>query len=268
VILSVDVRRVAKRYGKQLALSEFSLRLEAGKIYGLLGPNGSGKTIGLHIVTGLLSPTEGSVHIGGVPIAEKGSRALYGFAPDDLPLPVALTGREYLDFHHAMRRREDGPRARELADLFGLIDDLDKQVGEYSHGMRRKLQIIAALSHEPQIAILDEPFRGLDPDAAAALRDVLRSFSRSGRTVLIATHDLLRAERECDEVTILAGGRIVASGPPRELLAQHGGSPNLESLFMSVTGLGEASAERKSRVASLFSPTADASSIATSEGEC
>lgn len=273
VIFSVDARGVGKRYGKQVALSDFSLRLEAGKIYGLLGPNGSGKTTGLHILTGLLTPTEGSVLIGGVPITEKRSRDLYGFAPDDLPLPVALTGREYLEFHHAMRRRKDGPRARDLADLFGLADDLDKQVGQYSHGMRRKLQVIAALSHEPQIVILDEPFRGLDPDAAAALRDVLTGFSRSGRTVLIATHDLLRAERDCDEVTILANGRVVATGSPQALLAQHGGIPNLEGLFMSVTGLDGASERRKSRIAGLFSSPATASSAtapsatAASEGE-
>jgi ABC-2 type transport system ATP-binding protein len=266
VIFSVDVHGVGKRYGKQVALSDFSLRLEAGKIYGLLGPNGSGKTTGLHILTGLLTPTEGSVLIGGVPISEKRSRDLYGFAPDDLPLPVALTGQEYLEFHHAMRRRKDGPRARELADLFGLTDDLDKQVGQYSHGMRRKLQVIAALSHEPQIVILDEPFRGLDPDAAAALRDVLAGFSRSGRTVLIATHDLLRAERECDDVTILANGRVVAAGPPRRLLAEHGGTTDLESLFMVVTGLGEASEHRKSRIAGLFSST-PASESTDSEGE-
>lgn len=250
---NLEVGGVAKRYGKQLALSDFTIRLEAGKTYGLLGPNGSGKTTGLHIITGLVTPTEGSVHIAGVPIAEKRSRDLFGFAPDDLPLPVALTGQEYLNFHHAMRRRQDGARACELADIFDLTGDLDKQVGQYSHGMRRKLQVIAALSHEPQVAILDEPFRGLDPDAAAVLRSVLAGFSRSGRTVLIATHDLLRAERECDEVTILSQGRIVAAGTPQALIEGREECSNLEELFLAVTGLGEASGRRELRISSLFS---------------
>jgi ABC-2 type transport system ATP-binding protein len=221
-----------------------------------LGPNGSGKTTGLHIITGLLAPTEGSVHIAGVPIVEKRSRQLYGFAPDDLPLPVALTGREYLDFHHAMRGRDDGPRARQLAEVFGLASDLEKQVGQYSHGMKRKLQVIAALSHRPRVAILDEPFRGLDPDAAAALRDVLASFTGSGGTVLIATHDLLRAEQQCEEVTILSCGRIVAVGAPRALLAAHDGCADLEELFLDVTGLREANAHRELQVSSLFSGVA------------
>ncbi|WP_052207503.1 ABC transporter ATP-binding protein [Sinomonas humi] len=250
---ALEVDGVLKRYGKRLAISDFTLRLESGMAYGLLGPNGSGKTTGLHVITGLVTPTEGSVRIAGVPIAEKRSRELFGFAPDDLPLPVALTGQEYLDFHHAMRRREDRARARELADIFDLTGDLDKQVGQYSHGMRRKLQVIAALSHEPRIAILDEPFRGLDPDAAAVLRSVLAGFRRSGRTVLIATHDLLRAERECDEVTILSRGRIVAAGAPQALIEGREGCSNLEELFLAVTGLGAAGGRREVRISSLFS---------------
>lgn len=250
---TVDAVGVIKQYGRHLALSDFSLRLESGKTYGLLGPNGSGKTTGLHIITGLLAPTEGVVHIAGVPVVEKRSRQFYGFAPDDLPLPVALTGREYLDFHHAMRGRDDGSRARQLAEVFGLTADLGKQVGQYSHGMRRKLQVIAALCHGPQVAILDEPFRGLDPDAAAALRDVLASFTGSGGTVLIATHDLLRAEQQCDEVTILSRGRIMAAGAPRALLATHEECANLEELFLAVTGLREANARRESQISSLFS---------------
>lgn len=253
---TVDAVGIVKQYGKRLALSGFSLRLEAGRTYGLLGPNGSGKTTGLHIITGLLAPTEGAVRICGVPIAEKRSRQLFGFAPDDLPLPVALTGGEYLDFHHAMRRGEDRPRAQQLADVFGLTADLDKQVGQYSHGMRRKLQVIAALSHQPRVVVLDEPFRGLDPDAAAVLRDALAAFRGAGGTVLIATHDLLRAERHCDEVTVLDRGRIVASGAPLALLEAHDQCANLEEVFLTVTGLRGANAERELAISSLFSGVA------------
>jgi ABC-2 type transport system ATP-binding protein len=250
---ALDASGVHKRYGKRVALAEFGLQLEAGQIHGLLGPNGSGKTTGLHIITGLLAPDGGAVLIGGTPVSDKASRALFGFAPDDLPLPAALTGREYLAFHDAMRRRHDWLRAREMADIFGLTKDLDKQVGQYSHGMKRKLQVVAALCHEPQLAIFDEPFRGLDPDASAALREMLAGFAGMGGTVLIATHDMLRAERDCDEVTILSQGAIVGTGAPQNLLAEQSDCSTLEELFLRVTGLRDLTREREARIASVFS---------------
>ncbi|MDQ4502776.1 ABC transporter ATP-binding protein [Sinomonas sp. ASV322] len=250
-MFTLDAAGVGKRYGKRAALSGFDLQLEAGKIYGLLRPNGSGKTTGLHILTGLLAPDEGTVEILGIPVEDKASRRLYGFAPDDLPLPGALTGREYLAFHDAMHRRRDQDRSHELADILGLSGDLDKQVGHFSHGMKRKLQVVAALSHSPELVVLDEPFRGLDPDASAALRQILSSFAASGRSVLIATHDMLRAERDCDEVTILSEGRTVGRGSPQGLLAAHPECSSLEEVFMSITGLRRASAEREARISAL-----------------
>ena len=175
-----------------------------------------------------------------------------GFAPDDLPLPGSLTGREYLEFHDAMRRRRDREQAALLIHAFGLEEALENPVGQYSHGMRRKIQLIAALSHTPELLLLDEPYRGLDPDAAAVLRSLLRSFAASGRAVVVATHDMLRAERDCDHVTILSCGVTVAAGSPDELIRLDPTASNLEELFLGVTGLAEQSRSRRESIESLF----------------
>ncbi|ALS57642.1 hypothetical protein APU90_07570 [Rathayibacter toxicus] len=248
----LDAVGVTKRYGKVAAVDSFSLSVERGKIHGLLGPNGSGKTTCLHILTGLLRPDSGTVSVCGESIESKESRRYLGFAPDDLPLPGSLTGREYLDFHDAMRSRHDRVRAAQLVRALGLGADLDKQIAQYSHGMKRKIQVIAALSHQPEIVIFDEPFRGLDPDAATVLRSLIKGFADSGRAVLIATHDLLRAERDCHEVTILNGGVTVASGSPDALVEEHHSATNLEEVFLSVTGLRADNILRKDSVDFLF----------------
>jgi ABC-2 type transport system ATP-binding protein len=218
----------------------------------LLGPNGSGKTTSLHILTGLITADQGTVTVCEEPIESKESRSKMGFAPDDLPLPGTLTGREYLDFHDAMRSRHDRLRAAQLIRALGLSRDLDKQINQYSHGMKRKIQVVAALSHAPEVLILDEPFRGLDPDAAAVLRNLITSFARSGRAVLIATHDMLRAERDCDRVTILSKGITVASGSPRDLVENTPAALDLEGVFLNVTGLQIDNQARQDSIEFLF----------------
>ncbi|NQX27775.1 ABC transporter ATP-binding protein [Microbacteriaceae bacterium VKM Ac-2854] len=248
----LDVFNITKRYGEVAAIDNFSLTVERGQIHGLLGPNGSGKTTSLHIVTGLLRADSGTVTICGEPIESKKSRAYMGFAPDDLPLPGSLTGREYLAFHDAMRSRHDRLRAAELIRALGLGKDLNKQIAQYSHGMKRKVQVIAALVHQPDVLILDEPFRGLDPDAAAVLRSLIVSFARSGRAVLIATHDLLRAERDCDQVTILSKGATVATGSPQALVLGCKAAENLEDVFLTVTGLRSDNLFRQESIELLF----------------
>lgn len=244
--MTIDAQNLIKSYGRHRVLDTVSLTIQPGAIHGLLGPNGSGKTTCLHIVTGLVPADEGAVRIGGIDVARKESRHLFGFAPDDLPLPGALTGREFLRFHDALRARDDSVRAGEFAELLGIGESLDRPVAEYSHGMQRKLQVIAAVMHEPDVLILDEPFRGLDPEAAATLRAMIIAFARSGRSALIATHDMLRAERDCDAVTILAAGRTVAAGAPRDLIDEHPATSSLEDVFLHVTGRAD-DATRKLR---------------------
>lgn len=250
----LQVEGVSKRYPGALALGDVSFRLTAGGVYGLLGPNGSGKTTCLHLITGLIQPSQGSIVLNGVSVHKKESRAMIGFAPDDLPLPDSLTGQEYLEFHDRLRARDDRTRARALATALEIEADLRRQISEYSHGMKRKLQIIAATMHRPDLLILDEPFRGLDPDAAFVLRDLIDSFTASGRTILIATHDMLRAERDCRDVYILHRGTVVASGAPGDLREEYG-AEDMEGVFLEATGVIGGRQERLDSIQSVFTNT-------------
>lgn len=248
----LDVQGIGKSYRRAPVLVDFSLEVTAGEIHGLLGPNGSGKTTCLHVITGLIGADSGAVVIDGVSIVDKRSRRSFGFAPDDLPLPEALTGRELLAFHDALRGRDDRDRAAEFAELLGLDEALDRPVAEYSHGMQRKVQLIAATMHDPDLLILDEPFRGLDPEASATLRILITAFAASGRAVLIATHDMLRAERDCDRVTILSTGRTVATGSPQQLIRARAGAATLENVFMAATGRAETATQRAAAMSIAF----------------
>lgn len=256
LILNAD--EVSKSYESTQVLDRFSLELRPGNVHALLGPNGSGKSTALHSITGLCKPDGGEILLEGVPISKKDSRKHFGFAPDDLPLPEMLTGKEYIEFHRSLRNSNNGEVTEALVNVFGLSAALSKQICKYSHGMRRKLQLIVALAHQPALLVLDEPFRGLDPEAAALLRTLIRAFADSDRAVLIATHDMFSAERDCDEVTVLSSGKTMASGSPNDLIADSSVG-NLEELFLNLTGLNKSTADRRSTVTRLFSAASDTS---------
>lgn len=247
------VEELGKDYGTVQAVRGISFELVPGEVFGLLGPNGSGKSTTLHILTGLLEASRGSVEVCGVAIEDKRSRQWIGFAPDDLPLPLSLTGNEYLDLHHRLRKRDDRDVAAQLAEVLGLTPALGRSISGYSHGMKRKLQLIAAVMHSPELLILDEPFRGLDPEAAAVLRDLLGMFAGAGGSVLIATHDMLRAELDCDRVMILHNGEQAALGSPSGLREAYGGLGSLEAVFLQATKLDEFQAQRREQLQAALS---------------
>ncbi|WP_196716920.1 ABC transporter ATP-binding protein [Actinomyces trachealis] len=228
---------ISKSYGSRAALLAYSVTIGPGEVHGLLGPNGSGKSTCLHIIAGLIGADSGSVEICGQDGTQKQSRRWYGFAPDDLPLPAALTGREYLSFHDAMRDRYDREAASVYAEALHIDQDLDRPVAEYSHGMRRKVQLIAALSHNPRLLILDEPFRGLDPESSAVLQHIIQSRAAAGMAVLVATHDMLRAERDCHRISVLARGRTVACGTPEEISSKYSPEHIFEDAVLTVSGV-------------------------------
>ncbi len=233
----MSAHKVSKRYRQGVVLSDLSLQLGSGEILGVLGPNGSGKTTTLSILTGLVQPSSGWVEYMGVPVKKEESRNHFGFAPDDLPLPDSLTGGEYLQLHDRLRNRPGAlNKALALAQVFALKEDLHRIIAGYSYGMRRKLQLIAAIMHDPQVLLLDEPYRGLDPPSAAILRDLLANFASLRGAVIIATHDMVRAERDCSRVVILSRGKEVAEGAPRELIKCHTESLGLEDVFFRTTG--------------------------------
>lgn len=248
----LEAEGLTKRYGKSTVVDTVSFTIPAGVVAGLLGPNGAGKSTCLHMLTGVVPPDAGRVSIGGIPVSEPSAKLGFGFAPDDLPLPEALTGREYLVFHDRLRGRTDLERALEIVDAFDIVSAVDRQIAEYSHGMKRKIQLAAALMHTPDLLILDEPFRGLDPDATAVLSHLVGSMSRSGCSVLMATHDLARAETMCDEVVILDRGRVAATGQPQDLVHRFGRGESLETAFLVMTGRERDASRKKKLISASF----------------
>lgn len=243
----LDVEHVTKRYGRATVVSSVSFDLGYGVIAGLLGPNGAGKSTCLHMITGLVTPDAGQVRVGGLPAPEPLAKLQFGFAPDDLPLPGALTGREYLSFHDRLRGRSDLARGMQIMEAFDIAGASGQQIAEYSHGMKRKIQLASAIMHSPDLLILDEPFRGLDPDAVAVLDHFMRAMAQDGKTVLMATHDLARAEAMCQQVVILDRGQVAGVGAPTDLVREFGRDESLETAFMTMTGR-ESDAERKKQL--------------------
>lgn len=248
--VTLHVDELTKAYGRHVAVDAVSFTVGPGDIAGLLGPNGSGKSSILHCLTGVVTPTSGRIVLAGRDHRSAAAKAALGFAPDDLPLPMNLTGVEYLDLVRRLQPAYDPALARELAELLGLAPDLPQLICEYSHGMKRKIQTIAALAHRPRLLVLDEPFRGLDPAAHVVLRGLVREFTAAGGAVLMATHDMSAAQVYCDTVTVVADGVVVADGRPHELLDAYGHA-SLEEVFLEATGLAGHTAGLDGRLAGL-----------------
>lgn len=245
----LQVRNLTKNYGTRTGIAAASFEVRPGEIVGLLGPNGCGKSTTLHCITDYHSPTSGTVLIAGEPHHEPGAKERLGFLPDDLPLPESLSGRELLMLHAHLRASLDLAVAYDLFEVFDLLEHLDRYVGDYSHGMKRKLQLVLALAHRPALLVLDEPLRGLDPEAAILTNTVINSFAGSDGGVLLATHDLADAERTCDSVVIVNRGAVVAQGAPADLKRAHGAA-SLEDVFLTLTGIREGLTDKVSRLTS------------------
>jgi ABC-2 type transport system ATP-binding protein len=242
----IRIEGLTKKYGALTAVDGLSLQVRRGEVYGFLGPNGAGKTTAIRIITGLLKPTAGTIIVAGHDIAkepEAAKRAL-GYIADE-PRPYdKLTGREFLltiGALYGLPEAKRRARADELMAFFGLEAWADELSESFSHGMRQKLMIAAALLHEPEVIVADEPLVGLDPASARRLRELFRTLAGQGKTVLLATHILEIAERLCDRVGIMGKGRLIEEGSVAELrdrLKRPG--RNLEEIFLELTG-GEVS---------------------------
>lgn len=234
--IPLEVRGLTKLYGTRRGIVDASFDVGPGEIVGLLGPNGCGKSTTLHCITDYHSPTSGEAWIAGIPHHRPSAKDRLGFLPDDLPLPESLSGRELLMLHAHLRPSLQLDTGYELLEVFDLMDHLDRYVGDYSHGMKRKLQLVLALAHRPKLLVLDEPLRGLDPEAAILTNTVISSFAGSDCGVLIATHDLAAAETTCDSVVIVNQGGVVARGAPADLKREHDAA-SLEEVFLILTGI-------------------------------
>jgi len=237
--LAIETNGLTRYFGELCAVDGLDLRVEAGKFYGFLGPNGAGKSTTIKMLTGLLAPTRGTMRILGQEIAEPDKarevKRRVGVVPEELALFDNLTGREYLTFVGRLYRlpiatvRE---RCRELLAMMNLDNEEKKLTLEYSHGMKKKLALSAALIPNPELLFLDEPFEGVDAVASRVLRDTLKRCVARGATVFLTSHVLEIVEKLCTDVGIIAKGKLVHQGPMDEIRA--GGS--LEERFLQAVG--------------------------------
>ncbi|MEN9939024.1 MAG: hypothetical protein RLZZ387_5603 [Chloroflexota bacterium] len=242
----IEAVGLEKRYGDTHAVRGVDLAVRPGEIFGFLGPNGAGKTTTIKMLVGLLRPSAGVARIGGHDIEREpiAAKRLIGYVPDQPYLPEKLTAREYLQFIaglYQLDATDARRRGEELLRLFDLHGRGDELVGGFSHGMRQKTALAGALLHSPQAFFLDEPTVGLDPRSARLIKDILREVSGRGTAVLMSTHILEIAERMCDRVAIISGGRVIATGTVEELRAGRAGE-SLEDIFLELTGGAEEAA--------------------------
>jgi ABC-2 type transport system ATP-binding protein len=227
----LTLSNVRKTFGKTVAVDGLSLSVRKGEILGLLGPNGAGKSTSVSLSVGLLAPDSGTVTIDdlGNP-AEPAVRLKIGVAPQAIALYDSLTGKENLHFFgevYGLTGAALDQRVKWCLDFVGLADRQNDRAGEYSGGMKRRLNLAAALIHDPQLLLLDEPTVGVDPQSRNKIFESIEELHRQGRTIIYTTHYMEEAERLCDRIAIVDGGRLLARGTLAELLAQHGGPPTL-----------------------------------------
>ena len=229
------INHLTKSYGEKKAVDDLSLSIKAGEIYGFIGHNGAGKTTTLKSAVGILAFDEGEIRVDGIsvredPIAVKREIA---YIPDNPELYGYMTGIKYLNFIADVFRvpadvREE--RIRKYADAFGLTADLAQAISSYSHGMKQKLAVISAWIHAPKLIVMDEPFVGLDPKAAHTLKEMMRELCDEGGAIFFSTHVLEVAEKLCDKVAIIKGGKLIRSGTMEEVR----GDESLESVFLEL----------------------------------
>lgn len=231
----LEIKNLSKNYGDRKALDNLSLKIENGEIYGFIGHNGAGKTTTVKCVVGILDFSEGSIFIDGKNIKEDpiGCKKEIAYIPDNPDLYNFMTGVEYLNFIGSifgLTKAQLDERVEEYATLFEIKDDLANAISEYSHGMKQKLAIISALIHNPKLLIMDEPFVGLDPIASHRLKEIMRSICSNGGAIFFSTHVLEVAERLCDKIAIIKGGKLIKSGTVEEVK----GDSSLESVFLEL----------------------------------
>lgn len=235
----IKIQNVTKVYsGTKKAVDSLSLTIDDGQILAYIGPNGAGKSTTLKMMTGILSPTEGSIEINGYDVEKQPIEAKkqFGFVPDSPDMFLRLKGIEYLNFMadiYEVSEKERKERIEKYAEKFEMTNALNDKILSYSHGMRQKIVIMGALVHNPSVWILDEPLTGLDPKSSFALKEMMKEHAAAGNTVIFSTHVLEVAERLCDKVAIINKGTLVFNGTLEELKREHSGS--LEEIFLDIT---------------------------------
>ncbi|HET6372984.1 MAG TPA: ABC transporter ATP-binding protein [Candidatus Polarisedimenticolia bacterium] len=239
--LALETRGLTRRFGDLVAVDGIDLKVPSGSLYGFLGPNGAGKSTTIKCLTGLLRPTSGSIQILGMdpetdPVAVK---RLVGVMPEDLALFDRLKGSETLSFVgriHGLDAATIRARSDELLDLMSLQEAAGALVADYSHGMRKKLSLAAALLPAPRLLFLDEPFEGVDAVASRQIKDLLHRYVAGGGTIFLTSHILEIVERLSDHLGVIHRGRLVAQGSVEELRAGTAVGKSLEEIFLDLVG--------------------------------
>lgn len=229
------INNLTKKYGNKTAVDNLSLHINPGEIYGFIGHNGAGKTTTIKSACGILQFDEGDIFVDGVSIKENPveCKKQIAYIPDNPDLYEFMTGVRFLNFIadiFGVTASDRQQRIRKYADAFEITDDLAQPISAYSHGMKQKLAIISALIHEPKLIIMDEPFVGLDPKASHLLKEIMRDLCNKGSAIFFSTHVLEVAEKLCDKVAIISGGKLIKSGTMEDVK----GDSSLENVFLEL----------------------------------
>jgi ABC-2 type transport system ATP-binding protein len=237
----IKLINVTKYYKGLCAVDHLNIEVGKGMVFGFLGPNGAGKTTTIKMMSGVLMPTEGQIIINGMDLSKQPSEAkrCTGFIPDRPFVYEKLTGKEFLQFMAGLYRSNHASSLEtdmmNLLERFELSHWCDELIESYSHGMKQRLVMCAALLHEPKVLIVDEPMVGLDPRGARLVKDIFRELADNGTTVFMSTHSLEVAQEVCEEVAIIQAGKVIATGTADDLKKVAGVEGNLESIFLKLT---------------------------------
>lgn len=234
----IQLDHVTKTFGSKKAVNDISFTIPSGAITGFIGPNGAGKTTTIHMITGALQIEQGQITLNGINIQTEPIEAKrqFNLVPDTPDLFLRLSGREYIYFMadiYRVSQTDREERMNSLAKAFKIENDLDQLLSTYSHGMRQKAIIIAALVCNPKILILDEPMTGLDPESSYLLKEKMKEHAQKGNTVFFSTHVLEVAEKLCDKIVIINNGSLCYDGTLEALKAKYA-NQSLEEIFMEV----------------------------------
>lgn len=239
----IKLESISKSYNKGAikAVDNINLDIKSGEIFGFLGPNGAGKTTTIKMIVGLLKPDEGKITLDGVNVWEESLKAksMISYVPDNPEIYDRLNGIEYLNFiadMYGISKEDRKTKIDYYSDLFDINDALGDIISSYSHGMKQKLVLTAALLNDPNLFILDEPMVGLDPKSSFNLKELMRKMCDEGKTVFFSTHVMEVAEKLCDRIAIINKGKIIAYGTMDELRAHAKERESLENIFLELTG--------------------------------
>lgn len=237
----IELTGLTKRYTDLVAVNDLNIIVPEGEIFGFIGPNGAGKTTTINMMGGIITPTSGSVTICGIRMDEHPEKAKgkIGFIPDRPYLYEKLTGMEFLEFTsdlYGVNENDFLARSQEQLEMFSLSEWSNELIESYSHGMKQRLVMAAALLHEPEVIIVDEPMVGLDPMAIKMVKELFRHLAAEGVTIFMSTHTLKVAEDICDRIGVIHKGSLVANGTPEDLRRLTDvGEADLEQVFIRLT---------------------------------